>query len=420
MYQKTILDNRLRVVTATMPHTQSVSLNIFVGAGSRYEEEGQAGICHFIEHMCFRGTTKRPSSRDVSTAIEGVGGIINGGTDKELTVYWCKVPRPHFTGSLDVLVDMLLDPRLDPKDMENERQVIIEEINMCNDSPAQRVEMLIDRLLWPEHPLGRDTAGKRESVAVMGRDDLVNYMKGHYLPANSVIAVAGNVRHDLVVAAAEKMLGNWEDKQVSPGYLPYVAKPVKQVEIETRETEQVHLCLAMPGLSIIHPQRFALDLLNVILGEGMSSRLFTEVRDKLGLAYSINSYVDHFLDTGAMVISAGTELKNLSALVKATLEQLGRLGTQVPEDEIAKAKEFAKGRLLLRMEESRNVASWIGGQEILTGHILTVDEVVSTIDGITAADLEGLARELFVGDKLRLAVVGPVPTDEPLAELLRL
>ena len=420
MYQKTTLDNGLRLITAPMPHTRSVSVSFFIGAGSRYETEAQAGISHFIEHLCFKGTSKRPTAREISTAIEGVGGILNGGTDKELSVYWCKVTQPYFQTALDVLVDMLLNSRFDPADIEKERQVIIEEINMSHDSPAQRVAMLIDELLWPEHPLGRDIAGSKESVGLITRDMLLGYLAGQYQPSNTVVTVAGNIRHQEMVTAASQILGKWTTQPPHPGYLAYQEQPVQQLRVETRDTEQAQLCLALPGLPLLHPKRFSLDLLNVILGGGMSSRLFTQIRDKLGLVYSINSYVDHLLDTGSIIVSAGVETKNLPVAIEAILKELSQLREVIPESELNKAKEFSKGHLLLRMEESRNVAGWLGGQEILTGRILSVDEVVSILDAITAEELQQLAQELLVSDKLRLAVVGPVQPDEPLEELLKL
>ena len=420
MYQKTTLDNGLRLITAPMPHTRSVTISFFIGTGSRYETETQAGISHFIEHLCFKGTSKRPTAREISTAIEGIGGILNGGTDKELTVYWCKVAQSYLQTALDVLVDMLLNSRFDPADIEKERQVIIEEINMSNDSPPQRVAMLIDELLWPEHPLGRDVAGSKESVGAITRDMLLGYLTGQYQPSNTVVTVAGGIQHQKTVTAVNQTLGKWADQQPRPKYLAHREQPVQRLRIETRDIEQVNLCLALPGLPLLHPKRFTFDMLNVILGEGMSSRLFTQIRDKLGLAYSINSYVDHFFDTGSIIISAGVDTKNLPAAIQAILEELSHLKETIPEPELNKAKEFAKGRLLLRMEDSRSVAGWAGGQEILTGRILSVDKVVSIINAITAEAMQKLAQELLIGDRLRLAVVGPVPPDEPLEELLKL
>ena len=420
MYQKTTLDNGLRVITTTMPHTRSVSICIFIGVGSRYETEAEAGVSHFIEHLFFKGTQKRQTSREISTAIEGVGGILNGGTDRELTVYWCKVAQSHFPLALDVLVDILLYSKFDPQEIERERKVIIEEINMSKDSPSQQVNMLIDELLWPGHPLGRDIAGSKESVATITRDIMLDYLASQYQPDNTVVTIAGNIQHQEAVTAVSQALANWTNRQPRPGYSVYKEQPNPRLQVETRDTKQAHLCLALPGLSLFHPQRYTLDLLNVILGAGMSSRLFTEIRDKLGLAYSIHSYAEYLLDSGAVIIYAGVEPKNLPVAIKAILKELSQLREKVPEAEISKAKELIKGRLLLSMEDTRSVAGWIGGQEILTGRILTVDQVVSIIDAITADELKELAQELLVGSQLRLAVVGPITDHEPLEELLKL
>ena len=418
MYQKTTLDNGLRLITHAMPHIRSVSICIFIGTGSRYETGAEAGVSHFIEHLLFRGTQKRPTSREISAAIEGTGGTLNAGTDKELTLYWCKVAQSHFLLALDVLVDMLLHSRFDPQDLEKERQVIVEEINMSWDSPQQRVNILIDELLWPEHPLGRDTAGTKESIAAINREAMVNYMARQYQPGNTVVAIAGNIQHQEALTAVSQALSNWTSQLPRSGYLTYQERPAQRLHIETRDTEQAHLCLALPALSLFHPKRFALNLLNVILGEGMSSRLFTEIRDKLGLAYSIHSHAEQLLDSGSFTIYAGVDPQNLQAAIKAILEQLSQLKETIPEAEISKAKELAKGRLMLNIEDSRNVAGWLGGQEILIERIFDVDEITSIIDAITARELKQLAHELLVSNQLRLAVVGPVSGNEPLEELL--
>jgi len=420
LYQKTTLDNGLRVVTAAMPHTRSVCVNVFIGTGSRYETDVEAGVSHFIEHMLFKGTTRRPTAAELCTPVEGSGGTINAGTDKELTVYYCKVAQPFFPQALDVLSDMLLNARLDPGDIEKERQVIIEEINMYNDSPSQRVSLLIDELLWPGHPLGRDIAGSQETLSAITRNKMLAYLRRHYHPANITVAIAGGLSHEEMVAGTTKFLGDWSHTQPDAGYAEYREQPNPRLRIEHRDTDQVQLCLALPGLSLLHPRRFALDLLNVILGEGMSCRLFTEVRDKLGLAYSISSYTDHFRDTGSLIISAGVELRNLETAISTILEELAKLKERVPEAELHKAKEFSKGRLLLRMEDSRAVSGWMGGQEILTGQILTVDQVLAIVDALTGEELQQIAGELLLGEKLRLAVVGPVPAEAPLEALLKL
>jgi predicted Zn-dependent peptidase len=403
-----------------MPHTRSVSVCIYMGAGSRYESDAQAGVSHFIEHLCFRGTEKRASAKDISGAIEGVGGVLNGGTDKELTVYWCKVAQPHFHLALDVLADMVLHSRFGRKDIEKERQIIVEEISMSKDAPNQLVGMILDELLWPDHPLGRDVAGTNKSVADMTREQMLDYMASEYSPANTVIAIAGNIQQDEAVNEVQKILGKWTNKKTRLDFVPYIENKNPRMKIENRETEQTHLCLALPGLSLQHPQRFTLDLLNVILGEGMSSRLFLEVRDKLGLAYNIHSYLDHFQDSGALTVYAGVHPKKLEIGITAILQQLALLKEKITEEELNKAKELSKGRLLLRMEDSRSVAGWVGGQEILNGSIMDVEEVVAVIDKVTAEEMCTLAKELLIGEKLRLSVVGPVKSADHLEKLLKI
>jgi len=420
LYQKKVLDNGLRIITCPMPHTRSVSICIYLGAGSRYESEAQAGVSHFIEHLCFRGTEKRLSAKDISGAIEGVGGVLNGGTDKELTVYWCKVAQPHFRLALDVLADMVLHSRFEKRDIEKERKIIIEEISMSKDAPNQLVGMILDELLWPDHPLGRDVAGTNKSVEDMSRELMLDYMASEYSPANTVIAIAGNIEHEEAVNEVNKILGGWENKKPRLNFLPYIEDKNPRFKVEKRDTEQTHLCLALPGVSLSDPRRFTIDLLNVILGEGMSSRLFIEIRDKLGLAYNIHSYLDHFQDSGALTIYAGVHPKSLEIGITAILEQLALLKEKISDEEITKAKELSKGRLLLRMEDSRSVAGWVGGQEILSGKIMDVEEVVAIIEKVTAEEMRAVAKELLVGDKLRLSVVGPVKSTDHLEKLLKI
>ena len=421
MYQKTTIENGLRLVTSTMPYTRSVAIGIFVGVGSRYEAGPEAGLSHFIEHMCFKGTSKRKTPSEISSAIEGVGGMLNAGTDKEMTIYWCKVAEPHFAIAMDVLTDMMTNSRFDEADIERERQVIIEEIRMTKDSPSQEVNLIYDEIMWPDHPLGKDTAGTKNSVAAADRNSLLGYMDRMYSPSNVVVAIAGAIEHEAAMASVKTAFDAWNGRKGPPAFLPFSETRNSRIKVQKRDTEEAHLCLGVPGLPLLDPKRYALDLLNVVLGEGMSSRLFTEIRDKLGLAYNIYSYADHFLDSGALTICAGVEPKNLGTTIKASMEQLALVRDQrIPDWEIARAKELSKGRMLLRMEDSRNVNGWIGGQEILTHKIITVDEAVAIIDGITAEQVQQVAKELLVSERLRAAVVGPIDKEEPLEELLKL
>jgi predicted Zn-dependent peptidase len=420
MYEKITSDNGLRLLTSEMPHTRSVSIVFFLGVGSRYETDSIAGISHFIEHLCFKGTDKRHTAKEISEAIESVGGILNGGTDKELTTYWARVTSEHFHLALDVLVDLLRSSRFAAEDVDRERQVISEEINMSLDSPRQRVAMLIDEILWPGHPLGRDIAGNRETLNALNRQQILDFFSNAYLPNNTVISIAGDIEQKEIQAAVGEALAGWKPDQ-TPSNTPNTGNQEgPRLKIEFRETEQVQLCLAVPGFSYFHPDRFAIDLLSTILGEGMSSRLFTEIREHQGLAYDIHSYSDHFSDSGAVVISAGVDSSRVDKAVEAIIDQLSKIKEQISDSELKKAREIAKGRLLLSLESSRNVAGWLGAQELLTNRILTPDEVIALVEAVNIEDLKRVAGELFTGEKLNLAIVGPVKKEEPLARLLKL
>jgi predicted Zn-dependent peptidase len=412
LFQKTILANGLRVISYPMPHTHSVSICIFISTGSRYETAQDNGVSHFIEHVLFKGTTKRPSAREIAEAIEGVGGILNGGTDKEYTLYWCKIASSHFDLALDVLADMLLNSRFDPREMEKERQVIIEEINMTLDSPSQRVIMLIEELLWPDQPLGRDIAGTRESLANLDVATMRSFMERQYLPHRTVVSIAGNIAHEKAVEAVSALLGHWPGTRQETGFTPCVVKPNPRLRLETKTTAQAHLCLALPGLPLSHPHRYALDLLNIILGDGMSSRLFTEIRENRGLAYSIVSYPEYLQDTGSLVIAAGVEPQELSTTVEAIVTELAKLKDSIPAADLAQARETFKGRMYLRAEDSRALAACLGAQELLLGEVIGIDEVSRRVNAVTMGDVRSVMDEVFRGEGLRLAVVCPARTGE--------
>ena len=421
LYQKTTLPNGLRVLTAPMPHTRSVAVSIYVGAGSRYEKRAQAGLSHFVEHLCFKGTERRPTPQEISQAIDGVGGIINAGTDRELTVYYCKVASPHFELALDVLADLVRRPLFAPAELEKERRVILEELATVADSPSQQVDVLLDETLWPDQPLGRDVAGSEASVNGLSRKVMVNYLHRQYVPNNVVVSVAGAVSQEQVVDLVARALGDWPPGAPG-GWLPAVnGQRGPRAAVKYKATEQAHLSLAVHGLPLQHPDRYALSLLSVILGGGMSSRLVQELRERRGLCYDVHSYVSYFQDAGALAVYAGVAPARAREALVALLAELARLRDErVPEEELARAKELAKGRLLLRMEDTRAVSDWLGAQELLAGRIRTADEVVHHIDAVTEEDLGRLARQLLVSDQLNLAVVGPYRTDRRFLSLLHL
>jgi len=425
MYNKDVLDNGLRVITSTMPHSRSVCLAILVGAGSCYESEEEAGISHFAEHLFFKGTQRRPTSKEITQDIEGVGGIINAGTDKELTIFWCKVAKPHFPIALDVLSDLLLNSRFDSKEIEQERRIISEEINMNLDLPQQRINMLIDELLWPEQPLGCEVIGCKETVSSITREQLLNYVARRYMPNNTVLSIAGNIQHEEAVAQIEPLFSKWAAGELITGYITDDKQTEARLRIEPKDIEQAHLCLAVHGFSRSHPQRFTLDLLNTVLGGGMSSRLFTEIREHRGLAYDIHSYTEHFLKSGSFAIYAGVDPQKIETAVAAILEEMSQIKQGIIANELTRAKELSKGRLYLRFEDSQNVALWYGGQEILTQQILDIDDVISIVDAITIDELKGVAEEIITDSGLNLAVTGPVKGDslikeKPLRQLLKI
>ena len=420
MFQRTVMDNGLHVLTSSMPHTRSVSMGIFIGAGSRYESDEIAGVSHFLEHILFKGTKSWPTAREVSEAIEGVGGIMNASTDREMTVFWCKVARPHFERSLSVLVDMMLNPLLDPEEIEKEREVVLEELRMINDYPSNRVDLLIDETLWPDQPMGRDVGGSQDSVTGLTRENILDYVRQQYTPGNSVVSVAGDISHDEVIDLLAGSLGSWkqathmqwhpvEDGQTSP-----------RVRVEQRKTEQAHLVVGLPSLPLGHPDRYALGLMNVILGEGMSSRLFLELREKQGLAYDVHSSLNLFRDCGSLTVYCGVEPRKSARAISAIMEQLGGLLGDIPEAELDKARELSKGRMLLRMEDSRSVAMWMGTQQTLLGTVRTVDEVVDEMDAVTTEDIRRVAADLIREEFLNLAVVGPYRSERRFRNLLKL
>jgi predicted Zn-dependent peptidase len=409
MYELTTLDNGLRVLTVTLSHVQSASMGFFVGVGSRFEGETLAGASHFIEHMLFKGTQRRPTALHIAEAIEGKGGIVNASTGLEMTLYWAKVAAAHQSEALDVLSDMLLHASFDPAEMEKERAVISEEINYSLDAPDSLAQLLVNQLQWPNHPLGRDIAGTRQTVGAMSRDALLTFMAQYYRPNQTLLGLAGKLDHAQTVAWAESNLGDWAPG--SPG--PCEAAPPDhrgpRLHIERRETEQVHLSFSFSGLSRRCPERFALRLLNVILGEGMRSRLFQEVRERLGLAYSVESYVSALNDAGSFGIYAGVGTNHTEDAIRAILGELDRLRQEpIPEDELRKALEFVRGRLALLMEDSFSLAAWYSRQELLGPEVLSPEESVTRLEAVTATDVQQLAQTLFQEERLNLAIVGPL------------
>lgn len=419
MYTRMTLPNGLRLLTCPMPHVRTATVGLYVAIGSRHEPAEKAGLSHFLEHMVFKGTAAYPRARDLSEAIEGVGGMLDASTSAEVTAYWAKVPAQHFVRAVDVLSEMVQRPRLSPAEIEKERRVIIEELHMVADSPADWVFELIGQELWPAHPLGRPIAGTPETVAAIAPEDLERYRAQGYLPQRLVAVVAGALPAEQVEATLGQALGGLPAQPFALQEAPPEPTPGARLCLEERDIEQANLCLALPALSYRHPDRFVQLLLETILGAGMSSRLFQSIREERALAYHIQSMVRQHGDAGALLIYAGVAPHQTAACLEAIWKELERLvQEEVPAAELARAKEFNKGRIALRMEDSYGVASWYAGQEILLGRIEEVDEVIACIDAVQPADVHRLAAELFRREQLRLAVVGPGQEEGTLRQAL--
>ena len=419
MYKISSFDNGLQLVTVAMPHAYSISVGLYLSIGSRYESAKLAGASHFIEHMLFKGTERRRTPREIALAIEGVGGDINASTGRETTTYYARVSRDDLHIACDVLVDMLRHSRFDAADVERERQVIIEEINESLDSPDELVHMQFQEMLWSNHPLGRDIAGSHESVRGLSRDDLLSYMRQGYAPQNTVIAVAGSITHQQVRDVISPMLADWQADHTlrAKEVLPFEGPSVQLLQ---RPIEQCHMLLGVRNFGRSNNQRYALSLLNIILGSGMSSRLFVEIREQMGLAYSVYSYTNLLRETGTSAIYAAVDSSNVQPCLKALIEQLHRLRTtSVTAEELAMAKAYARGRTLLRLEDTGANTSWVGNQLALTGEIQTPEQILAKIDRVTQEDIQNVARDLFRDQALALSLVGPIEDDYNWHHLLK-
>ena len=419
-FERTVLDTGVRVLTSTMPHTGAVSIQVLLGAGSRYETDELAGSSHLFEHLLFKGTTRRPTPREISETIEGVGGMLNAYTDREATGYWCKIALPHYKDGLDVLLDMIRDPLFREEDIEKEKKVVFEEIRASHDSPEATVDMMMDELLFPAQPLGRDIAGSVESVQDVSTESLKEYLRTQYVAGNTIISVAGALPHQQVVADVAELVDGFHDGKPAPMF-PFVDNlSGPSLRLQRRDTEQAHLSIGLHGIAANDDDRYALRLLSTIFGGSMSSRLFEEVREKRGLAYSIHAGPAHYKDAGSFQISSGVDPERATEAIKVIMEEVIRLRDGVTDDEFHKSKELTKGRILMRMEESRSVAGSIGSQELLLGEVKSVDDVITEYDAVEIDQLKAVANRLIDQHKLVLAVVGPFDSEEIFRPLLTL
>jgi predicted Zn-dependent peptidase len=407
---RTELAGGARLLTARLPDRASASLVLMFAVGSRYEDDPIGGLSHFIEHLFFKGTRQRPTAKAIAEAIEGVGGGMNASTDKEVTIYWCRVPAERLELAVDVLCDVVSNSQLQPADVERERMVILEELKMYLDQPQDYVHSLFERVMWPNHPLGRDIIGTVESVSAASREDLVAYVAEHYRLPNLVVGLSG--AFDLARAAplleARLQLPN---SHTNPSLEPPGDLSGPTVLLSRKDTEQAHICLGTRALSYLDPDRYALDLLSTVLGEGMSSRLFLEIREKRGLAYDVHTYTSKHRDAGSFAVYMGVDPSKAEQAVGAVLAELRQVCDEpVPMEELTKAREFTKGRLRLGLESTNSLASWLCQQELLTGEVKTVEEVIAQVEAVDPQVLQRVARRVL-DQPLQMAVIGPFDTD---------
>jgi predicted Zn-dependent peptidase len=403
--ESTTLSNGIRVITEAMPHMRSVSVGFWIGTGSRHETEQQNGISHFIEHMLFKGTTSR-SAEEIARSVDSVGGNLDAFTSKELVCYNTKVLDEHLPRAFDVLADLVLHPLFNADDLEKEKGVILEELKMDSDNPDYLVNELFCSNFWKDHSLGRAILGTRETVKCFDREMVDAYYRDIYTPSNMVLTAAGNLQHDRLVALAAKHFeGLAAGNPVAPEQGP---KTHARVVLRTKkELEQVHLILGVPSHPVDHPDRFSSYTLNTILGGGMSSRLFQNIRERQGLAYSVYSDLGNYSDTGCLSVYAGTSLESARQVVTSILKEFRDLKENtVPHEELRRAKDHLKGSLMLSLESTSSRMSNLARQEMYFQKFFTLDELVDGIEAVQAEDIQRLANTFFQSDLIGLTVLG--------------
>ena len=418
-HQKDILESGLRIVSQQLPNSESVSILISVQAGSRNEQKGQYGVAHFAEHMLFKGTGKRPSPLLVSSPIESTGGFLNASTGYESTNYWCKVPENHFRTGIEILQDMMQNSLLNEEEINSERRVIIEELKTIEDYPDSKTALNLDKLMWPDSALGRDIAGSIQSVENINQETIKAFLDDFYLPTNTVISIAGNLDHDKSIQSIDQLFLThpFPGSQLKISPIENVQNSVK-LDLEKRAIEQIHIHLGYPGVSITHPDRYALDLLNVILGDGMSSRLFQEIRERLGLVYDIESEITHLQDVGDLRITLAVDKNRYIDAIKAILTEVENLKTGLEGSEVVRAKQILKGRMRLRMDDSQAVAAWNAHQDLFNKQIECESVIREYIDRNDIPKLQKAAFQYLDVSKLNIAIVGDIESKEPILDAI--
>jgi len=414
------LHSGARLITAPMSARPSVAVAFMFGIGSRFENADNSGLAHFVEHMVFKGGRRLQTAKAISEAIEGVGGVLNADTDRESTVFWTRVPRDQLPLAVDVLSDMLLEPLVDQAELAKERLVVLEELRMTEDNPQDHVHTVFDEVMWPDHPLGWDIAGREETVRSFEREQCIRHLQQHYRPDNLVISIAGSVEHDEARAIIDERVGRPGAPMARSLPVPSIAVPAGgAVQLKYRRTEQANIVVGARAASLVDPDRFAVDILNGLLGDGMASRLFLELRENQALAYDVHSFTIRLGDSGALAMYIGCDPARAPQALAAAVAELERLASELVESsELGRAKRYLKGRLLLQLESTSAMGQYLGQQELLTGEIRTAEDMMESVDRVTAEEVLGVAANI-VGGGLRVAVIGPFRDPEPFRRAIK-
>jgi len=422
MSRKITLDSGLRIITVPQKQgTQAVTILILVATGSKYEKEEENGISHFIEHMLFKGTKKHPSSFEISEILDEVGGAYNAFTSEDYTGYWAKVRKENFDLALDWLTDIFFRAKLESKEIEKEKGVVIEEINMIHDDPMSYIGCLWQELLYPHQPAGRQITGSKKTVAELNREKIINYLKAQYVGKNTIVCLSGNLEEKEAMRKVKKSFSRIGKKESWKKVKVIEAQREPAYFLETRKTEQTHFCLGARGYNSFHPWKYNQALLAVVLGGMTSSRLFEKVREKMGAAYYIYTAVSADPDTGFLVTQAGVDNAKLKKVIAVVLGEYGKVTKKkISAKELKRAKEYLKGRMTLSLESSDERAIFYGLQELLEKKILTLEQIFAKIDKVTAEDILKTAQSIFIPEKLNLALIGPFEEKSGIGKLLKI
>lgn len=419
-FSKHILKNGLRVITVPMKDNLTVTVLVLVEAGSKYEDKKVNGISHFLEHMCFKGTMKRPKAIDISRELDALGSQYNAFTSQEYTGYYAKSDAKHFKQILDIVSDIYLNSTFPEVEMEKEKGVIIEEINMYEDMPHRYVQDLVLKLLYGDQPAGWNVAGEKKNITNMKREDFVKYKKEHYVPKATTLVVAGQVFEKDALKEVKKIFENLKNiKKVGKKKVIENQKSPK-VLVKYKETDQTHFVLGVRSYDLFNKNNATLSLLSGVLGGGMSSRLFQKLREEMGVGYYVRAYNDASTDHGFFQISAGVDNKRIHEVLEAVLEECRKLKTyEVPKDELEKTKEYLIGNMKLSLESSDDIANFYGAQELLKKKVVLAEEKAQELRKVTAKDVKDLANKIFVNKNLNLALIGPFKEEKNFLKNLK-